>query len=133
MFIISCSGGSDKVNSIGYLSKGQYDFVMYDSTGKKVSEGILDVKSYSESKISGSYNFTKVIEEFAGYQSMSKDEFTGNVNKTEKMVLINTNPTIADNNVFFNLKIESNSLEGEWYYTASRKVSASSLIKLIKK
>lgn len=132
IFVVSCSGGSNKVNSTGYLSEGQYKFVMYDSTGSMVSEGNLTVKSYSDSKISGNYNFIKVISEFEGYQSMKKGEFTGNINTKEKMVLINTNPTQADDNVFFNLKIESNRLEGQWYYAASRRVSASSLIKLTK-
>lgn len=132
VFIISCSG-SDKSSSTGYLGKGDYEFVMHDSTGKKVAEGVLTVKTYSESKVTGTYRFTNLIEQFNGYSSMSKGEFTGNINQTEKMVLINTNPNFADDNVFFNLKIGTNTLEGDWYYSAGRKISKASLIKLNKK
>jgi uncharacterized protein YaiE (UPF0345 family) len=133
MFIIGCSGQYEKETSTGYLQKGQYEFTMYDSTGKKVSEGNLTVKQYSEKEISGNFSLTKVIEEFTGYQSMSKGEFTGKVNQKEKNVLINTNPGVADDNVFFNLKINSSSLEGEWYYTASRRVSTPGKITFYKK
>jgi hypothetical protein len=132
IFIISCSGGSSKLNSTGYLSEGQYEFTMYDSTGAKTADGSLTVKSFSDNKISGVYSFIKIYNEFAGYQSMSKGEFTGTVNKKEKMVLINTNPLQADNNVFFNLKIETASLEGEWYYTFSRRISTSCRVRFFK-
>ncbi len=130
--VISCSGGSGRKDSVGYLSEGKYNFIMYDSSGEKTAEGILNVKSFSEIKINGNYSFTKVYNEFAGYESMSKGEFTGKVNNKEKSVLIDTNPLIADNNVFFNLKIGESSLEGDWYYTYSRRVTASCRVKLSK-
>ncbi len=131
-YICSCSGGSGKQNSIGYLSEEGYDFVMYDSTGIKAAEGSLTVKSITNNKIRGVYSFKKVYQEFDGYKSMNKGEFTGVVNNKEKMVLINTNPLHADNNVFFNLKIEPASLKGDWYYTVSRRVSTSCRVELFK-
>ena len=130
--IASCSGGNSKQNSIGYLSRGSYDFAMYDSTGVKIAEGSLIIKSFKDNKISGVYSFTKVHQEFDGYKSMNKGEFTGKVNSRENMVLINTNPLQADNNVFFNLKIEPSSLKGDWYYTISRRVSTSCRVELFK-
>jgi hypothetical protein len=130
--IADCSGGNSKQNSIGYLSRGSYDFTMYDTTGSKVAEGSLIVKSFKDNKIRGEYSFTKVHQEFDGYKSMNKGEFTGKVNSEEKMALINTNPLQADNNVFFNLKIESSSLKGDWYYTVSRRVSNSARVELFK-
>ena len=132
IFIYCCSGGNGKQNSIGYLSEGSYDFIMYDSTGLKTAEGSLTVKSFTRKKIQGVYSFTKVYQEFDGYKSMSKGEFTGAVNNKEKMVLIDTNPLHADNNVFFNLKIEPASLKGDWYYTVSRRVSTSCRVELFK-
>ena len=129
---ISCSGGNSKHNSLGYLSEGSYNFTMYDSAGVKIAEGNLTVKSFKDNNISGTYSFTKVYTEFEGYQSMSKGEFKGSVNDKENMVLINTNPQQADNNVFFNLKIEPLSLKGDWYYTVSRRVSISSRVELFK-
>ena len=130
--IAACSGGNIKQNSIGYLSKGLYDFTMFDSTGVKIAEGSLMVKSFEDSKISGVYSFTKVYQEFDGYNSMNKGEFTGKVNSKKNMVLINTNPMQADNNVFFNLKIEPSSLKGDWYYTVSRRVSTPCRVEFLK-
>jgi hypothetical protein len=105
---------------------------MYDSAGIKIAEGNLTVKSFKDNKISGDYSFTKVYTEFEGYQSMRKGEFKGSVNDKENMVLINTNPQQADNNVFFNLKIEPLSLKGDWYYSVSRRVSTSSRVEFFK-
>lgn len=130
--IAACSGGNSKQNSKGYLSQGSYDFTMYDSTGAKIAEGSLMVKSFKDSKISGVYSFTKVYQEFDGYNSMNKGEFTGKVNSKKNMVLINTNPMQADNNVFFNLKIEPSSLKGDWYYTVSRRVSTPCRVEFLK-
>jgi hypothetical protein len=130
--IAACSGGNSKQNSIGYLSRGSYNFSMYDSTGFKIAEGTLTVKSFSDNKLSGVYSFTKVYHEFEGYQSMSNGEFTGSVNEKGKMVLINTNPLQADNNVFFNLKIEPSRLKGDWYYTVSRRVSTPCRVEVFK-
>lgn len=130
--IAACSGGNGKQNSIGYLSEGSYSFTMYDSIGAKIAEGNLMVKSFKDNKISGVYILKKVYQEFDGYKSMSKGEFTGKVNSKENMVLINTNPLQADNNVFFNLKIEPSSLKGDWYYTVSRRVSTSCRVEFFK-
>jgi hypothetical protein len=130
--VISCSGVNSKHNSLGYLSEGSYNYTMYDSAGIKIAEGNLTVTSFKDNKISGNYSFTKVYNEFDGYQSMSKGEFKGSVNDKEKMVLINTNPQQADNNVFFNIKIEPLSLKGDWYYSVSRRVSTSSRVELFK-
>lgn len=130
--IADCSGGNSKQNSIGYLSKETYDFTMYDSSGAKIAEGSLMVKSFKDNKISGVYSFTKVYQEFDGYKSMNKGEFTGKVNSKENMVLINTNPLQADNNVFFNLKVKPSSLKGDWYYTVSRRVSTPCRVEFFK-
>lgn len=130
--LADCSGGNSKQNSIGYLGAGSYDFTMYDSTGIKIAEGSLTVKSFTDNKIRGVYNFKKVYQEFDGYKSMNKGEFTGKVNSKENMVLINTNPLQADNNVFFNLKIEPSTLKGDWYYTVSRRVSTSCRVEFFK-
>jgi len=119
IFASGCSSSSD--DSTFTFGKGSYNFVMYDSTGKKIMiKGIMKVVSYQDDKISGTLEYTNVYDDnFSGYSSMSK-EFEGNVIKDEKKVWINTNPRIADSNVFWNMSIGKSSLNGEWSYSVFR-------------
>ncbi len=99
---------------------GKYRFTMSDSTGKKMADGTLEVKTYSSDKISGTYTFTNVYEkDFNGFSSMD-GVFEGNVIPSEKKVFINTNPRIADSNVFWNMFIKKNSVSGEWNFSVFR-------------
>lgn len=119
IFASGCSSSSD--DSTFTFGKGSYNFVMYDSTGKKVMiKGIMNVAEYSGDKITGTLEYTNVYDSaFNGYSSMSR-EFEGNVIKKEKKVWVNTNPRIADSNVFWNMKIGKSSLKGEWTYSVFR-------------
>ncbi len=105
---------------------------MSDSTGKKLLEWILDVKTYSNDKISGAYEFKKIYDnKFPGFTSMD-GQFDGNVNNIEKKVFINTNPKIADSNVFWNLIIKRTSLSGEWNYSTFRGITSKGKVKITK-
>lgn len=118
IFLSGCS--SSNSTSIFSFGVGKYNFTMSDSTGKKLLEGILNVKTYTKDKITGTYDFTEIYNNrFPGFSSMN-GEFEGNVNEIEKKVFINTNPKIADSNVFWNLLIKKNSLTGEWNYSTFR-------------
>jgi hypothetical protein len=115
---ISCSSSNESSNFI--FSAGKYKFSMTDSTGKKLADGSLNVKTYSGNDISGTYEFTNIyVKDFPGLSAMD-GEFSGTVNKAEKRVFINTNPKIADSNVFWNLDIKKSSLSGEWVYSVFR-------------
>lgn len=99
---------------------GKYRFTMSDSTGKKMAEGTLEVKTYASDKISGTYEFTNVYEKDFPGQSTMDGLFEGNVIPAEKKVFINTNPRIADANVFWNMLIKKNSVSGEWNFSVFR-------------
>ncbi len=129
IFASGCSSSSD--DSTFTFGKGSYNFVMYDSTGKKTMiKGIMKVVSYKDDKISGTLEYTNVYDDnFSGYSSMSK-EFEGNVIKDEKKVWVNTNPRIADSNVFWNMSIGKSSLNGEWSYSMFRGSGSKGKIKV---
>ncbi|HMS34538.1 MAG TPA: hypothetical protein PKC91_10670 [Ignavibacteria bacterium] len=113
-----CSSSEDE--SAFKFGIGKYRFTMSDSTGKKMAEGTLEVKTYASDKISGTYEFTNVyVKDFPG-QSTMDGLFEGNVIPSEKKVFINTNPRIADANVFWNMLIKKNSVSGEWNYSVFR-------------
>jgi hypothetical protein len=133
-FLIFASGcSSSDSDPVFKFGKGKYNFTMSDSTGsKKMIQGIMNVVTYSEDKFTGTLEYTNVYDEnFNGYSSMSK-EFEGNVNMKEKVVWINTNPRIADSNVFWNMKIGKSSLNGEWSYSIFRGQGTKGKIKITK-
>lgn len=132
LLLSSCSGQKVEKNT-PVISKGDYNFTMYDSNNVKIAEGVFDIEKYEGEVISGKYNFTKVISEFEGYGNMRGGNFTGSINEKEKMLLVDTNPGQADRNVFFNLNIRKSPIEGTWYYTGFRKAAKYSRIKLTKK
>lgn len=121
-FLLLASGcSSSSEDSTFTFGKGKYNFVMYDSTGSgKLIEGKMTVENYDGEKISGKLEYTKVYDEdFNGYSSMS-DIFEGNVIKKDRKVWVNTNPRIADSNVFWNMTIGKTSVNGEWTYSVFR-------------
>ncbi len=122
-FISGCaSSGSSSDNQI---ELGDYTFTMYGSGGKKLISGVMTVKDIltkevNNPSISGTYTITySTEEEFAGKSALSTD-FAGNVDYTQGKIFINTNPRIADANVFFNATIYSSFYQGEWRYSTFR-------------
>lgn len=131
LIIVSCSAGE---SSSGFsFGKGKYNFKMTDSSGKEMLTGILYVKTFNtDNSISGTYEFKKISDkDFPGYSSM-EGEFSGNVDNSTRMVFINTNPRIADANVFWNLKIKKSSLSGGWNYSTFRGKASGGLVKITK-
>lgn len=126
-----CSSSEEEQSSFKF-GIGKYRFTMSDSTGKKMAEGTLEVKTYSSDKISGTYSFTNVYEkDFNGFSSMD-GLFEGNVIPAEKKVFINTNPRIADSNVFWNMLIKKNSVSGEWNFSVFRGSMSKGKVKIFK-
>ncbi|MEO8665099.1 MAG: hypothetical protein ABI462_06355 [Ignavibacteria bacterium] len=133
MFLAAVTGcGSSYEESAFTFGKGEYKFTMYDSTGKKLADGTLNVKSKTSNNVSGDYEFANIYQkDFTGLSSMSGN-FEGNINPVEKKVFINTNPRIADSNVFWNMKINKSSLSGEWTYSMFRGTGNKGKIKITK-
>jgi hypothetical protein len=129
--MIGCSSGSEKKPFV--FGKGNYKFVMTDSVGKKILDGNLAVKDYIDDKISGTYEFTNVYQKDFVALGVMDGTFDGNVlpNDSNK-VFINTNPRIADANVFWNMKIKSSSVSGEWRYSVFRGSVNSGKVKITK-
>ena len=118
IFLYSCSSSND--NSSFNFGIGKYKFTMWDSTGKKLLEGTLEVKTFSNEQISGTYEFKKIYyDKFPGFNSMN-GQFDGNIDNTGKKIFINTNPKIADSNIFWNLTIKRTLLSGQWNYSTLR-------------
>ena len=114
-----CSSSEEEASAFKF-GIGKYKFSMSDSTGKLIAEGTLNVVNYTSNNISGTYIFTNVIDkDFPGLSSMD-GIFEGNVIPGEKKVFINTNPRIADSNVFWNMTIKKNSVSGEWNFSVFR-------------
>ncbi len=124
-----CSSGNS--GSPFVFGKGKYSFVMYDSTGnKKILEGTMTVSSYTGGNASGTLEYTKVYDStFAGYSSMSR-EFQGTYDNVSKKLWINTNPKIADSNVFWNARAGSGSINGEWNYSMFRGTGSKGKLKI---
>lgn len=105
---------------------------MTDSLGKKILDGKLTVKDYLLDKISGTYELTNVYQEDFIALGVMNGEFDGNVIQDSNTVFINTNPRIADANVFWNMKIKSSSVSGEWRYSVFRGSVNSGKVKITK-
>ncbi len=130
IIITGCSSGYE--NAPFSFGVGQYQFSMLDSAGNKLADGTLNVKNYSNNQFSGSYKFKNIYKaNFSGLSAMS-GEFSGEINKTDKKVFINTNPKIADSNVFWNLIVKNNSLSGDWTFSQFNGISNRGRIKITK-
>ncbi|MBI5403179.1 MAG: hypothetical protein HY959_07240 [Ignavibacteriae bacterium] len=118
-----CTGGcttSCTLESCSDLISGKYNYTMTDTSGTKLVEGIIYIKDYDNEKISGTYTKDKVYtENFAGFSSM-KGSFSGNVEIKEKKAFLNLNPKLADNNIFINIEIKKDSLNGKWTFSNMR-------------
>lgn len=121
-FISGCASSSSSDNQI---ELADYTFTMYGTGGAKIASGIMTVKNITvkdvnNPSISGTYKVTNWYgEDFPGKSSMNGD-FAGNADYTNGKLFINTNPKIADANVFFNATIYSSFYDGEWSYSTFR-------------
>jgi len=115
-----CTGGcttSCTLESCSDLISGKFNYTMLDSSDTKLLEGTLKINDYDNEKISGTYTKDKVYaDNFPGYASMT-GFFSGNVDVKEKKAFINTNPKLADNNIYINFEIKKDSLAGKWTYS----------------
>ncbi|MDQ3021333.1 MAG: hypothetical protein M3R36_12300 [Bacteroidota bacterium] len=118
IFSSGCSSSNEASPFV--FGKGKYNFTMTDSTEKTIVKGIINVLNKTDNNISGTYELKNIYEpDFPGLSTM-EGSFEGNINETQKTVFINTNPRIADSNVFWNLEMKKNSLSGEWNFSVFR-------------
>jgi major membrane immunogen (membrane-anchored lipoprotein) len=123
---VSCSGSdsSDKPA----LKKGTYSYLIMDSSKKSLVEGQMMVNAINfdaqmkQYIVTGTYTISKMIDDTSYYSlsSLNAGEFKGYYDDTKKFININTNPRIADANVFINANVKGTGLEGGWYYSTFR-------------
>lgn len=120
LIIVSCSSSQQTSSRI---SLGDYTYTMYDNTGKIIMSGVMTVSNIVNLDISGTYTITNLAQpDFAARDAM-EGKFAGNIENNTSAVFINTNPMIADANVFFNLRYDYTEAKfvGEWRYSVFRR------------
>lgn len=133
LFLIIVYGCSSNSQSSDFtFGTGTYNFKMSDSLGNPIVDGILIVKSNTDNKISGTYEFKNISQKDFPSLTVMDGEFSGDINTKEKRVFINTNPRIADSNVFWYLDFKKSSLSGDWIHSTFRGSSSKGKIKITK-
>lgn len=130
VLIFNACSGSESEKSIS-LKTGKYTYVITDSAGTSLIEGEMSVVNITKQKatgdendyeVTGSYTITKNTADtsYQGFSTMTGGELKGYYNDKKKFININTNPKIADANVFINAFVKSKNLEGGWHYSTFR-------------
>ncbi len=123
---VSCSG-SDSSDKPAF-QKGTYSYFIMDSSKKSLVEGQMMVDAINMDAITkqyivtGKYTVSKMTDDtsYYGFSTLTGGEFKGFYDDTRKFININTNPKMADANVFINANLKGSSLEGGWYYSTFR-------------
>lgn len=127
-FVLTSCSGSNTTEKLS-LQKGTYNYMMMDSSRKSLVEGqftVKDIKLDEQIKqhiVTGTYTVTKMTDDtsYYGFSTLKPGEFKGYYDNTRKTINVNTNPKIADANVFINADVKSGGLiEGGWYYSTFR-------------
>jgi len=124
MNIFGCgSGGYDDLIDLSF-DEGEYTFVMLDTSDNKLFEGIFNIENRIGNDISGTYGMTKeYVKNFPGASTM-RGKFEGKISPDGKRVFVNTNPKIADANIFIRLTAGKVSYVGRWEYSTMMGVKA---------
>jgi hypothetical protein len=125
LFLSVFTGGcASSGSSDNQIELTDYNFTMYGKNGIKLASGVMTVKNIiskdvNNPSISGTYVLTSSEGDFPGKSAMN-GEFAGNMDYNQGKLFINTNPKIADANVFFNATMYSSFYQGEWSYSTFR-------------
>lgn len=129
------SSGSSSDNQI---ELADYNFTMYGTGGAKIADGVMTVKNITVKDVNmpsftGTYSVTTWYTDNFGPKSTMGGDFSGNADYTKGRIFVNTNPRIADANVFFNAAIYSSFFQGEWNYSTFRGPTSSGELVIRKK
>lgn len=125
----SCSG-SDSETKLS-LKTGKYNYILTDSSGTSLVEGTMQLDTFivqtvgssrRDYVISGSYTVSKMTDDtsYIAFSSLNPGELKGYYNDSTKFININTNPKIADANVFLNAIVLKGDMKGGWHYSTFR-------------
>ncbi|MEO6391324.1 MAG: hypothetical protein ABIP75_05685 [Pyrinomonadaceae bacterium] len=105
--------GTPTANS---FTPGVYEYTGFDTSGKKVISGRLELKEIKDRSLKGTWQLTKVgSDDIKLGPQVGTGEFVGSYE--EKRVDLNLNPFMADNNVFIAGQMENGELKGSWSYS----------------
>jgi hypothetical protein len=110
----SCSVKCGCTTYCSMFCEQKYKFVMKDTLDQTLVEGIMFFETADDNTFQGKYNFTKTYNEFPGISTM-QGILEGKYSTTLKKGTINTNPGIADYNIFIDFKILTKQLKGTFY------------------
>ncbi len=117
------SGGYDDLKDLSF-EKGEFTFVMLDTSDNKLFEGFFNIENREGNNISGTYGVTKeYVKDFPGSSTM-RGEFEGILSPDGKHASVNTNPRILDANIFIRLTAGKVSYVGRWEYVTMMGVKA---------
>lgn len=124
-----CSGSEKEVKP--KLKTGAYDYILTDSAGTKLVSGVMNVVTVKRSAVGedkNSYDFagTYTVDYkttdtlYQGFETMDGGDYKGMYNHKLKSIWVNTNPMIADANVFLNGTAAGNMWSGSWNFSTFR-------------
>ena len=130
VLLFNACSGSDSEKSIS-LKTGKYGYILSDSTGISLIEGEMSIVKITKQtatgdendyEVTGSYTITKNTADtsYYGFATMNGGELKGYYNDKKKFISINTNPRIADANVFLNATVKTGEMRGSWSYSTFR-------------
>ena len=126
VLLVSCSGSNTDI-SIS-LKTGKYSYVISDSAGNPLVEGVIKLDSARNElyrnnyKVNGSFTITRNTADtsYHGLYSLNAGELAAYYNDSTKFININTNPKLADANVFINAYIKGKEINGGWSFSTFR-------------
>lgn len=114
----SCSNtdcSSFDIDSYYLQEDGNYRITLAGNDGKALAEILLTVKNRQKENISGTYAVSKIyIDTIPGFSTL-KGIFSAKESESDNRVIMNMNPSVADNNVFIEFVLDKNNISGVWY------------------
>lgn len=126
LLLVSCSGSNDSNNPS--LKRGEYSYKLTDSAGTVLVEGTIKIESIKKEvlrndySVYGHYTIGSMTSDtsYMGFSTLRAGDFKGYYNDSLKFFNINTNPQIADANVFINTYVKGSDLNGGWSFSTFR-------------
>jgi len=103
------------IDSYYMQEDGNYRMTLNGNDGKALAELLLTVKSRQKENISGTYAVSKIfVDTIPGFSSL-KGVFSAKESESDNRVIMNMNPSVADNNIFVEFALDKNNISGSWY------------------
>ena len=109
-----------------YLQENtDYRFTMLTQENVPVADIMVSVTTRDRYNINGNNSIIIAYTDTVVSLSSIKRAFSAKEEEDDNRVLLNTNPKIADGNIFFDFRLDKNRVEGQWYYSSMKGKKAS--------